>query len=72
MSFAGNPIYDGVMISARRQRAEAMVNRYGGVPTPDQWTGDPIVSRLKAQTAGFLYHDVHRFAAEAAQKRARK
>jgi hypothetical protein len=68
----GNPIYDGVTIDPRHQWAEAMVNRYGAVPTPEQWTLDPIVSRVKPATSGLLYRDVHRFAAEVVAKRGRK
>ena len=68
----GNPVYDGVTIDLRHQWAEAMVERYGGVPTPAQWTLDPIVSRVKPATSGLLYRDVHRFAAEVVAKRGHK
>ncbi len=35
----------------RRQLAKAMVNRYGALPTPEQWAKDPLVSRLKPSLA---------------------
>jgi hypothetical protein len=67
----GNPIFDSVTDSARRQWAEALVDRYGAAPSPMQWMKDPIASRLKP-ALGALDSDVRRFATEAVEKRARK
>ena len=67
----GNPIFDNVSGSPRRQWAEALVDRYGAVPSPTQWMNDPIASRLRPGLAA-LDHDVRRFTVEAAEKRARK
>jgi hypothetical protein len=67
----GNPIFDNVSGSPRRQWAEALVDRYGAVPSPTQWMKDPIASRLRPGLAALDY-DVRRFAVEAAAKRVRK
>jgi hypothetical protein len=67
----GNPLFDNVSDSPRRQWAEALVDRYGAVPTPTQWMKDPIASRLRPGLA-ILDYDVRRFTVEAAEKRARK
>jgi hypothetical protein len=52
--------------------AEAIVQRYGGVPTEKQWKTDPLASRLNAQLAASLHGSVMRHAAEAAGKPARQ
>jgi hypothetical protein len=52
--------------------AEAIVQRYGGVPTEKQWKTDPLASRLNAQMAASLHGSVMRHAAEAAGKPARQ
>jgi len=67
----GNPIFDNVSDSPRRQWAEALVDRYGAAPSATQWMKDPIASRLKPGLAAVDY-DVRRFATEAVEKRARK
>ncbi len=67
----GNSIFDNVSTSPRRLWAEALVDRYGSAPSPTQLKKDPIASRLKPGLA-MLDYDVHRFAVEAAEKRARK
>ncbi len=67
----GNPLFDNVTVSPRRQWAEALVDRYGAAPSAAQWMKDPIASRLKPGLAALDY-DVRRFAVEAAAKRARK
>jgi hypothetical protein len=54
----------------KRLWADAMLDRYGGVPTDAQWTADPIASRLSAPLAESLHRDVPRFAREALEKRA--
>jgi hypothetical protein len=54
----------------KRLWADAMLDRYGGVPTDAQWTSDPIASRLSATLAESLHRDVPRFAREALEKRA--
>jgi hypothetical protein len=64
----GDPGYENVH-GRRRQWAEALADRYGGAPTAEQWTSDPLVSRLKPELVGKLYNDVHRFTVEAAAKR---
>jgi hypothetical protein len=56
----------------RRQKqwwAEALVEKYRGVPTERQWLADPLASRLSQVRAAGLHDDVVRFAAEAVQKR---
>jgi hypothetical protein len=52
--------------------ADAMVDKYGGVPTDLQWATDPIASRLKAQLAESLHNDMIRLTMDALQKRTRK
>ena len=56
----------------KHQWAEAMLGRYGGVPSDAQWSSDPIASRLGAPLAESLHGDVPRFAREALEKRAPK
>jgi hypothetical protein len=57
---------------ARRQLAEAMVNRHGASPTPEQWAKDPLLSRLKPSLAESLHGDIVRFATEVQGKRPEK
>jgi hypothetical protein len=52
--------------------AEAMLDRYGDVPTEAQWVSDPIASRLSAHLGESLHGEVPRFAREALEKRAPK
>jgi len=52
--------------------AMAMVDRYGGVPTEEQWAADPIVLRLESLRTPQLHDDVMRAVAEALQKRGKK
>jgi hypothetical protein len=67
----GSALHEGDR-GTRRAWADAIAERYGAAPSAEQWTNDPLVSRLKPEVAGKLYNDVHRFAAEAATKRPRK
>jgi hypothetical protein len=53
---------------ARRQWADAMANRLGAAPTPEQWVKDPLVARLKPGLAQSLNSDVVRLATEARAK----
>jgi len=50
--------------------AEAMVNKYGGVPSEAQWRSDPIVSRLKPAHADSVHDSMIRMASEVVEKRA--
>ncbi|HLI86674.1 MAG TPA: hypothetical protein VKV17_22405 [Bryobacteraceae bacterium] len=52
--------------------AEAMVGKYGGVPSEAQWRGDPIVSRLRPDQADSLHDDMIRRTVEIAEKRAKR
>jgi len=49
--------------------AQAMILRYGGVPTGDEWDHDPIASRLTGSLRTSLYADVIRRASELLAKR---
>jgi hypothetical protein len=55
---------------ARTWWAEAMVNKYGGVPSEAQWRSDPIVSRLKANHADSVHDPMIRLASGIVEKRA--
>lgn len=46
--------------SSRNLWAEAMVDRYGGVPTPEQWGSDPMVAGMKPDTVKALRDDMYR------------
>jgi hypothetical protein len=48
--------------------AEAMVARYGGVPTEDEWRSDPIASRLKPSLAASLHDEIIRRTSELVEK----
>jgi hypothetical protein len=48
---------------------EALVARYGSVPTEDEWRRDPIVSRLEPSRATLLHDDMIRRAVELVEKR---
>ena len=52
--------------------AEAMLNRYGKVPSQAEWAQDPLASRLKPPQGEQLRESVMRFAAEARSKRERQ
>ena len=61
--------------NARGQRriwAEALMERYGGVPTEAQWKADPLVSRLKPGLAVALHDSVIRYTREAILRRGPK
>jgi hypothetical protein len=55
----------------RKFWAEAMVERYGGVPTQSQWATDPFVSRLNPAQEPALHDEMIRLAIDAVQKRPR-
>ena len=52
--------------------AEAMVEKYGGVPAGYQWTTDPIVSRLDPVKYATLHDEMMPMAVEAAKKRSKQ
>lgn len=64
---------ESALASNRMQRAwaEAMLDRYGKVPSESEWTIDPIASRLKDRVSPNLRQNVLRFATEAQNKRER-
>ena len=53
----------------RRASAEAMLDRYGKVPSETECAKDPITSRLKTRASPELRQSVLHFAAEAQRKR---
>lgn len=53
----------------KRWWAEALVEKYGAVPTERQWHADPLASRLTQLRAASLHDDVIHLATEAIQKR---
>ena len=55
----------------RQWWAEAMVDKYGGVPTEGQWETDPIVSRVRPAQEPSFHNQMIGLAVEAAEKRAR-
>jgi hypothetical protein len=67
----GNPSWDGVA-DLRHAWAEALIERYGGVPTDAQWRTDSLASRLKPGLAGAFHSDMRRLAAQASTKSTRK
>ena len=52
--------------------AEAMVEKYGGVPTESQWAVDPVVSILGIMRSKILHDEVMRAASDALQKRPKR
>ena len=56
----------------KRWWAEAIVARYGGVPSEAQWLSDPIVSRLKLSRLEAWRDDIIRLAAEAVENGQRR
>jgi hypothetical protein len=52
--------------------ADAMVEKYGAVPTESQWAVDPVVSILGIMRSKILHDDVMRAASEALQKRTKR
>ena len=52
--------------------AQALVERYGGVPTETQWIKDPIASQLDSQLVNSLHDEVFRLAAAAHKTGTRK
>jgi len=57
------------MMQQRGWLADALVDRYGAVPTEAEWAADPIVSRLPPAQAAWLHDNVMRAAHDAHQKR---
>ena len=53
----------------KRWWAEALVEKYRGVPTERQWLADPLASRLSQVRAAGLHDDVIRLSTEAVRKR---
>jgi hypothetical protein len=56
----------------RQWWAEAMVEKYDGVPSGSQWATDPIVSRLDPAKYAPLHDEMARFTIEAARKRSKQ
>jgi hypothetical protein len=56
----------------RQWWAEAMVDRYGGVPTESQWATDPIVSRLKPAQEPSFHDQMIGLAVETVEKRLKR
>lgn len=52
-----------------RQLAEAMIDRYGAIPTESQWNADAIVTRLPPERALAMHDHVMKLAADAWAKR---
>jgi hypothetical protein len=59
------------IVRVRRFWAEAMLDKYRGVPVSSEWASDPIVSRLKASHGASLHNEMLRFTSEAFEKRAK-
>lgn len=60
-----------VIREVRGWLAEALVERYGAVPTEKQWFADPLVFRLAPPQAAWMHDDVMRIASEGARKRSK-
>jgi hypothetical protein len=67
-----SPEPDAEIQNIRRLWAEALVDRYGGVPSEAQWQGDPIVSRLTPAMAQSFHDDMIRRTSDLVQKRAKR
>jgi hypothetical protein len=59
---------DSEVNQLKRWWAEAMVEKYGRVPTEMEWLTDPLVSRLKPYRAVALHDDIMRLASGVVQK----
>jgi hypothetical protein len=57
------------IVEIRRFWADAMVDKYRGVPVSSEWASDPIVSRLQASQAASIQGEMLRFTSEAFEKR---
>jgi len=58
--------------ATRQSWAEAMVAKYGGVPSEAQWQSDPIASRLSAPMARSLHDDMIGRASDIVQNRVKR
>jgi hypothetical protein len=58
--------------SALKWWAEAMVEKCNGVPTVNQWSNDPIASRLKPDENTSLHDEMLGYTVQAATKRTKK
>jgi hypothetical protein len=56
---------DAETAEVRGWLAQALVKRYGAVPTESQWATDPLITRLPPLQAAWLHDDVMHLAAEA-------
>jgi hypothetical protein len=63
---------EGIIRDARTLWAEALVDKYGGVPSEAQWRSDPIVSRLKPSETDPVHDEMIRLTAEVVEKRAKR
>jgi hypothetical protein len=59
------------IVEVRRFWAEALLDKYRGVPVSSEWASDPIVSRLRAPQAASLHNEMIRFTSEAFEKRSK-
>jgi hypothetical protein len=57
------------IVRVKRFWAEAMLDKYKGVPVSSEWASDPIVSRLKSPQAASLRNEMIRFTSEAFERR---
>jgi hypothetical protein len=56
----------------RKWWAEAMVDRYNGVPTESQWATDPFVSQLNPSDEPALHKDMMGYAIAVVERRAKR
>jgi hypothetical protein len=66
------PVPEGEIQEVRRMWAEAMVGKYGRVPTARDWADDPIASRLDTVHAQALHDHMMGAAAEALERRGKR
>jgi hypothetical protein len=66
------PVPEGEIRKVRTWWAEAMVDKYGGVPSEAQWRSDPIVSRLKPSETDPVHDEMIRRTVEIVEKRAKR
>jgi hypothetical protein len=66
------PVPESEMRQVRRWWAEAMVEKYGRVPTEMEWATDPLVSRLKPYRAAALHDEIMRVASGVVQRRSNR
>ena len=65
-------VRESMIREARTLWAEAMVEKYSGVPSEAQWRSDALVSRLKPTQADSVHDSMIRLASEIVQKHAKR